>query len=70
MPLEPKDITEKRLMALCNASWRLLQINKYLLEQLPPLKGSEPHNKFLERYKLREHLSKADEILQVYFLGD
>lgn len=70
MPLEPKDITEERLMALCRATDRCVTVLAYILDKALPLDDALPHRMHVERDEMRKELHRASNDLQRYFLGD
>lgn len=71
MALQPKDITEERLMGLCSALYYTLQVQKYVLETMSPrLTEDDPYKLHARREEMFKLINKADNQLQIYFLGD
>lgn len=69
MPLDPKDINEKRDMALANSLWRVTTVLEYVLGRIS-LSNDEPHKEHQQLAAMRDHLRKTHDTLQTYFLGD
>ncbi|HSV24346.1 MAG TPA: hypothetical protein VLJ17_15125 [Xanthobacteraceae bacterium] len=67
MPMIPQNPAEERDMALAWSLWRLTHIVKDILEKMPEPKFTADFKRLAEH---RQTISKIDDKLHIYFLGD